>query len=295
MSQNTEASGGRTRNLRALGSIMGAALAPPVLVVALAYYFAVKRQEALALHFGIDTSVLGYSTQDYLLRGGDALFLVLLFASLTGLVAIAAHVALTRHAQATWPVGRLRATSIALEVVGVLLLVVGLVGVFEPLPLNMFVRSLSFGAGIVLLAYGVYFAGRVRGAGFFQPDGREFDPLLVTSLALMGVVVFLSVFWATKDLAQALGRGQARRLERSLSTQPGAIVYSARRLYLPGASEAALSGGGYGFQYTGLRLLVRSAGKYFLVPDGWSRTNGVVVVLKDDESMLIEFTRGRGR
>src|SRR5215212_3172119 len=172
MSQNTEASGGRTRNLRALGSIMGAALAPPVLVVALAYYFAVKRQEALALHFGIDTSVLGYSTQDYLLRGGDALFLVLLFASLTGLVAIAAHVALTRHAQATWPVGRLRATSIAFEVVGVLLLVVGLVGVFEPLPLNMFVRSLSFGAGIVLLAYGVYFAGRVRGAGFFQPDGR---------------------------------------------------------------------------------------------------------------------------
>jgi hypothetical protein len=296
MSEEPDAVGASTRNLRALVSILGAAAAPPAVVVALAYYFAVKRQQTLALHFGIDTSVLGYSTKDYLLRGGDALFLALLFASLTGLVAIAAHVALTRHAEATWPAARLRATSVALEVVGAVLLVIGLVAVFEPLPLNIVVRSLSFGVGIVLLAYGVYFGGRVRGAGFFHQTGpRELDPLLVTSLALIGVVVFLSVFWATKDLAQALGRGQARRLERSLSTQPGAIVYSERRLYLPGVSEAALSGGGYRFRYTGLRLLVRSAGKYFLIPDGWSRASGVVVVLRDDESMRVEFTRGRDR
>jgi uncharacterized membrane protein len=295
MSETSEA-GGRTRNLRALVSMLGAAAAPPALVVAIAYYFAVKRQEALALHFGIDTSVLDYSTQDYLLRGGDALFLMLLFVSLTGLVAIAAHLALTRHAEASWPAARLRATSVALEVVGAVLLVVGLVAVFEPLPVNIVVRSLTFGAGIVLLAYGVYFGGRARGTGFFyQPGRREFDPLLVTSLALIGVVVFLSVFWATKDLAQGLGRGQARRLERSLSAQPGAIVYSERRLYLPGVSETELTGGGYRFRYTGLRFLVRSSGRYFLIPERWSRAGGAVVVLRDDESMRVEFTRGRGR
>jgi hypothetical protein len=186
--------------------------------------------------------------------------------------------------------------SVALELVGAVLLVVGLVAVFEPLPLNILVRSLSFGAGIVLLAYGVYFGGRVRGAGFFhQPARKELDPLLVTSLALIGVVVLLSVFWATKDLAQALGRGQALRLERSLSTQPGATVYSERRLYLPGVPEAALSSGGYQFRYIGLRLLVRSADRYFLIPNGWSRARGVVIVLKDNESIRVEFTRGRGR
>jgi hypothetical protein len=296
MNTEPQATGARTRNLRALASIVGAAAAPPALVIALAYYFAVKRQETLALHFGIDTSVLEYSTQDYLLRGGDTLFLALLFASLTGLVAIAAHVALTRHAEATWRPARLRATSLALEIVGAVLFVIGLVAVFEPLPLHDVVRSLSFGAGILLLAYGVYLGGRVRGSGFFHQPGRgEFDPLLVTSLVLIGVVVFLSVFWATKDLAQALGRGQARRLERSLSTQPGAIVYSERRLHLPGVSEAALDGGGYRFRYAGLRLLVRSAGRYFLIPERWSRGRGVVVVLRDDEGMRVEFTRGRGR
>src|SRR5262245_65274431 len=114
MSDDADAAGASPRNLRALASIVGAAAAPPVLVVALAYYFAVKRQETLALHFGIDTSVLDYSTQDYLLRGGDTLFLLLLFASLTGLVAIVAHVYLTRHAQASWPDATLRAATVAL-------------------------------------------------------------------------------------------------------------------------------------------------------------------------------------
>jgi hypothetical protein len=134
----------------------------------------------------------------------------------------------------------------------------------------------------------------VRGGGFFhQADRQDLDPLLVASLALIGVVVFLSVFWATKDLARALGRGQARTLERSLARQPGATVYSERRLYLPGVHEAALSGGGYRFRYTGLRLLVRSGGRYLLIPDGWTHARGVALVLSDDDSMRVEFTRGR--
>ncbi|MET0608165.1 MAG: hypothetical protein ABW045_05365, partial [Gaiellaceae bacterium] len=132
-----------TRNLRALASVVGAAAAPPTLVIALAYYFAVKRQEALALHFGVDTSVLGYSTQDYLLRGGDALFLALLFVSLTGLLAIAAHVFLTQQAAVRWSAAQLRATSVAMVVVGAVLLIGGLVAVFQPLPLNVLLQSLS--------------------------------------------------------------------------------------------------------------------------------------------------------
>jgi hypothetical protein len=170
------------------------------------------------------------------------------------------------------------------------------VAVFEPLPLNVVLGSLSLGVGIVLLAYGIYFEGKARGAGFFHRPGREGpDLLLVATVALIGVVVFLSIFWATKELAQALGRGQARQLERSLSSRPGAIVYSDRRLYLPGVSESELTGGGYRFRYAGLRLLVRSAGKYLLIPEGWSRASGVVILLNDDDSIRVEFTRGQSQ
>jgi uncharacterized membrane protein len=281
------------RNFHSLLRVAGAVAAPPATVVALAYYFAVKRQQTLAMYFGIDISVLGFSTQDYLLRGGDALFLVLLFVSLLALAAILAHRALTMRATAE----RLRKVSIWVRAVGTVLLATGLVAVFEPLPFSphFLFRSLSFGAGIVLLAYGAYLAARSGAFSLFGGDGRlKPDMLLTTSVVLVGVVAFLSLFWATKDLAQALGRGQARQLEKGISARPGAIVYSTRRLYIaaPGVSETALSGGGYRFRYTGLRLLVRSDGKYFLIPDQWSRATGVVVVLADDANSRVDFTRG---
>jgi hypothetical protein len=283
-----------SRSFQSLFRVAGAVAAPPATVVALAYYFAVKRQQALALYFGIDTSVLDFSRQDYLLRGGDALFLVLLFVSLLTLAAILAHKALTMRADAEL----LRRVSIWLRAVGALLLAIGLVAVFEPLPFNphFLFRSLSFGAGIVLLAYGTYLAARSGAFSLFGEEGRlKPDMLLTTSVVLVGVVAFLSLLWATKDLAQALGRGQARELERAISARPGAIVYSTRRLYISssGVSETALSGDGYRFRYTGLRLLVRSGGKYFLIPDQWSRATGVVVVLADDANSRVDFTRGR--
>jgi hypothetical protein len=292
--RSTPPTGSASRSFETLLRVAGAVAAPPATVIALAYYFAVKRQQTLALHFGIDTSVLGFSTQDYLLRGGDALFLVLLFASLLGLAGILAHTALTRRADGD----RLRRASIWLRAVGAALLATGLVAVFEPLPLSphFLFRSLSFGAGIVLLAYGTYLAGRSNAGSLFGGDsGAQPDMLLVTSIVLVAVVAFLSIFWATKDLAQALGRGQARQLENAISAQPGAIVYSERRLYIaaPGVTETALPAGGYRFRYTGLRLLVRSGGKYFLIPDQWSRATGVVVVLADDANSRVDFTRGR--
>lgn len=286
------------RNMRALGSFLGAAAAPPAAVTALAYYFAVKRQEALALHFGIDPSVLGFSTQDYLLRGGDALFLLALFASLTGLAVIRAHTWVMQRAEdeafARWA----RRVGTTLQVLGAAVLVVGVLAVFAPLPFPHFLfRSLSLGLGIVALAYGRYLRGRLPVRGHAAAGrGREPSWVPATNIVLVAVVALLSVFWATKDLAQALGRGQALELERSLSARPGTIVYSERPLHISaeGTSETALAAGeGFRFRYGGLRLLVRSGGRYFLVSDRWTRTRGVVVVIADDPSVRIEFTRGR--
>jgi hypothetical protein len=51
----------------------------------------VKRQESLDLYFGIGRSVFGFSTQDYLLRGMDALFPALLIIILTALAGLQLH------------------------------------------------------------------------------------------------------------------------------------------------------------------------------------------------------------
>ena len=75
---------------------IGTTLLPPATLAAIAYYFAVKRQQTLALYFGIDPSVLGFTTEDYLLRSGDALFLLALAGALVGLGAIHGHAAVTK-------------------------------------------------------------------------------------------------------------------------------------------------------------------------------------------------------
>lgn len=292
------------RSLRGVLPTLGAVAAPPTAVIGIAYYFSVKRQETLAHHFGIDNSLLGYSTQDYLLRGADAIFLLLLFSALVGLVAIQLHLAVMRAHDGPHTVWLMR-VSVALRVVGAVLLVAGLAAVFRPLPVepHFVLRSLSFGIGIVLIAYGVYLAGTLRsGSAGSERSGRagreesgDSSWMSSVSVVLVAVVLLLSVFWTTKDLAQALGRDQARDLERALATRPAAVVYSDRRLHIDASdvTETRLAGeDGYRFRYAGLRLLVRSGGNYFLVPDSWSRSDGVVVVLPDTDMLRVEFSPG---
>jgi hypothetical protein len=48
----------------------------------------------------------------------------------------------------------------------------------------------------------------------------------------------------------------------------------------------------YPYRYSGLRLLVMSGGKYFLVPDGWTRASGAVLVIPDTPDIRVEFSPG---
>src|SRR5690348_12442394 len=49
-------------------------VAPPTLVVALAFWFGWRLTNTRSEYFGIDSSTLGFSTSDYLLRSADAIF-----------------------------------------------------------------------------------------------------------------------------------------------------------------------------------------------------------------------------
>jgi hypothetical protein len=106
----------------------------------------------------------------------------------------------------------------------------------------------------------------------------------------------LSLFWAMSEYAGALGRGRAERLEAGLSSRPSVVVFSKERLNLsaPAVEETALAGSesSFRFSYSGLRLLIRSGGKYFLLPDGWTRDTGVAVVLPDTDELRFEFAPG---
>ncbi|HEY2209483.1 MAG TPA: hypothetical protein VGH26_09350, partial [Gaiellaceae bacterium] len=59
---------------RRVAGLIVAVVAPVTLITALAYYFGYRRESAFAGYFGIDPSALGFTTNDYVLRSVDALF-----------------------------------------------------------------------------------------------------------------------------------------------------------------------------------------------------------------------------
>jgi hypothetical protein len=269
--------------------LVGFVLAPPTLVTALAFYMGWKLTEARALYFEIDPSALGFSTQDYLLRSTDALFAPLGAILVLALVAARALV-LTRRALADPDASRrerMRMLARGAVVVGALLFVFGALALFDLLwftPPDL-VQSASSGVGIALLAYGVYVGDRLgeRTSGRFE-------------LVLVGLLVVLSAFWSVSDYADAQGRRRARELAMHLDSRPRVIVFAPHRLDLPGSvTERPIEAGdaAYRYRYSGLRLLVRSDGRYFMVPDRWQKGDGRAIVLADSPSLRFEFGAGQ--
>jgi hypothetical protein len=75
------------------------------------------------------------------------------------------------------------------------------------------------------------------------------------------------------------------------------ILYSVQPLGLdgPGVDYTSLPAdpSRFRFRYSGLKLLVRSGGKYFLVPAGWSSRSGApTFAIPDGDDIRVEFQPG---
>jgi hypothetical protein len=282
--------------------VVTAIVASTTLFSALLFYFGWIRTNALFQYFGVDATVLGFTTQDYLLRSTEALYVPLGTLLVVGLAGVWAHGQLE-----AWLAGRRRGevprpTALAVGVVGVVGLALfarGVAGVAVPrLSHDSFlVTPVCLGLGTILGAYAQWLWRRLR-----QPPARNGGasrprwPDLV-GLGLVAMLVVLSLFWATTDYARAYGRGRAVAYARDLAVRPGVVIYSAERLFLqgPGVRELALPAGqraGYRYRYSGLRLLTEAHGRLFLLPAGWTTADGAAIVLAGDGKLRVEFTRG---
>lgn len=100
----------------------------------------------------------------------------------------------------------------------------------------------------------------------------------------------LSLFWNVSHYAVSKGRTLAATVERMLPGRPGVIIYSEKRLYLQApVVETTLDpeNAAYKYAYSGLKLLFRSDGKYFLRPsDPVSRVN---ILIPDGPAIRVEL------
>jgi hypothetical protein len=285
--------------MRGALEVVGLVIAPATLVTALAFYFGWVLTNSRASYFGLDASALGYSIQDYLLRSADALFVPLGAACIVALGIVLLHTHVMRQLTDPGPRARLRLAARTAAVIGGVLFTLGTVAVFEPLsfsPYYLFPPA-SPGIGITLLAYTAYLLGRLN--AIERPHSAPpADPRRhAIMFGLVCLLIVLSSFWTASTYAQALGRGRAAQAAATLSTRPHVAVFAPRRLFIEadGVVEHRLTGdnSAYRYRYSGLRLLMRSGGKYFLLPDSWARATGIAIVLGDSPDYRFEFTAGR--
>ncbi|RAN76388.1 hypothetical protein B5P43_22500 [Bacillus sp. SRB_336] len=110
--------------------------------------------------------------------------------------------------------------------------------------------------------------------------------------ALVFTLVTLLMFWGTADFAQAVGRGLAVQVEQGVGSMPRVTLFSRAKLAIgaPNVTERSLGTSAAPlYSYLGLRLLVVSGGRFFLLHDGWTLRSGTVVVLPDDDTIRVEL------
>jgi hypothetical protein len=280
-SKTTDESG-----VRAALDIAGKVLAPAGVLTAVLYYFGYLREQALLGHFGIDLGTAGFSTTDYVVRSAETLFVPLIVVLLATVGAVLAHHALA-YVLTMLRLERQRVVWLVIFALAVLLLVVGAVGVHRRADpaVGSLVGPLALGGGVILLQYAL------DGPGPEILPAAVSSPLANTRLVrrtATAALVLIAIFWATANLAHRRGDEAAQLIEASLPLQSQAVVYSNYRLQItgPGVGLAVLAPAEaqHRFRYNGLRTLLHSGGRWFLLPVGWTADNGATVVLLPDNS-----------
>jgi len=266
----------------------------PVLsvVTALLVYFGWARSDQQARAMGLDVSLFGFTTQDYVLRSVNTLYLPLLVCCAVALGWLTVHWFLVRRLAdpaARRPRYRRAGTALLAGGLGaatVALIVAAADSSGVPLLLPMLVAL-----GTTVARYGSWLREVAGPAPSIFPAWQ-----LASRTVLTGAIVALAMFWQLSIYAQhVVGEGYALRLAATTTTLPRATAFSDAPLGIdaPGVREEAVpSPAGDGqtrFRTSGLRLLVQSGGRLFFLHDGWAPGAGTVVVLPDDDTVRWQF------
>ena len=283
--------------LRSVVEIVSLVLAPASLLSALLFYFGWTYTNSRALYFGIDPSTFGYTTQDYLLRSVDPIFIPLGTLLLVAVILLYVHSILVRCIGDGRHRRLLTGIVVALAAVGCSSLVAGLIGVSSGAVFGQtfLVTPLSLCVGIGAVAYADYLHGRLS-AG--HDRARHRDPgarrLASAGTILVALFIVLNLFWAVRDWADAVGRGRASELAAMVPYRPGVVVYSKSDLHIdaPGVNvtEVGDAESAYRFRYDGLSMLIYSSHKYFLVATQSPPAAPTTIILPDRDDLRLEFT-----
>ncbi len=313
--------------IRRFGALFGAVVAPTSFITGLLYYFGLNQAYWFYASFGVDATMLGLGTIDYLVISVDSLFVPMVVTAAAGLAAFWGHDLLRARLAAGARPHMLRLLVPTLGGVGCLLAAGGFWSVLDNdffLRAHLAAAPLCLAVGVVLLAYALQVRRSLPAAAEAtasddgdaeagppapaEPSDEPPAPVpsasrqqasarpewaVLAEWAVTFVLVGLSLIWAASDYAAAVGRGRAEHLASQLPTSTIAVLRSTRSLGIdaPGVRELRCRGAGsaYPYRYEGLVLVIQSADQYVLLPKNWTPTTGVALVLPRTDSVRLEF------
>jgi hypothetical protein len=262
--------------------VAGQFVAPASLLAGLLFYWGFFHARGFCQYFGIDSSVLGLSTTDYVMRSADGLFVPLAAYGAVALAIIWTWAVLpARIKNAQWP-GRILAT---VSIVAIALILNGLSRLQFSTPLNtkpFWLAPTCVIAGL-LLAF-VVVRHRRRSA---RADGFGTRPSAPFEWAVIVLLVGGSFFWFATDYSLRVGVGRAVAWERStLPTAPGITVFTEKALGVTAAgvtvTRCADPAAAYHYRYDGLVLVMTAGDNLVAVPRTWNHASGTAIVLPRD-------------
>ncbi|MGW6499275.1 hypothetical protein [Nonomuraea angiospora] len=283
---------GSGQDLAGVGRLLAQIVTPTTLIASALMYFGSVRLSRMYAALGVNSSVLSFTPQDYVLRSVHVadqpamLFLLVLLVLI--LAAPFANDRLIRFT--TWHRMATVWTGAALAVLGAVSIVAFLAAIFHWLKNwgpPLLVQSLLLDLGAALLFYSTYLFTVLLTGPVVSTTGR------IVQRTVLVVLILLSFFWMVDDRARQAGEADAKGLKEHPEQLVGVVVYAPRRLNLedPGIREIPLTdpNAEFRYKYTGLRLLIESNGQYFVVSVCWPTTAGTrAIALPADGSIRLE-------
>jgi hypothetical protein len=278
--------------------IAGSIVAPTTLLTSLLFYFGLLYTHWFYDYFGVNSTVLGFTSTDYLTTSVDALFVPITMIAGIGLLVIWGHT-LLRTLLAAFRARIVRVLTPTTAATGLALSAIGLWAILSPNQTviekhYVAVSPLSLAAGVLLLTYAFHLRRVTLTSKSNAPNMRP-DWLAIAEWGVVFMLVGISLFWAATDYSSEVGKIRAHKYEMELSTKPSVVLYSAQSLSLhaAGVREVACENpdAAYRFRYEGLKLVRQAGDRYLFLPATWSRTDGAAIVMPRNDSLRLEFTR----
>ena len=275
--------------------VLAGIVAPTTILAALFLYFGYVWTDSFYEFYGVDAATLQFSTQDYMLRSAQALYIPVGAIVLLGLLLLWLHPAVTsrllrgrRRPWFPWVMKLVVGLGIALLVAGV-----GVTVVPGVLPQNSLLGPLSILLGVLLITYSRAYLSEPPTRGRYANGFRE-----NATKGFLLAVVTLCMFWLANSFAQQYGKGMAVNLSQQITLRPAVIMDTTESLFLqlPGVEESVLpqatESQKYHYRYRGLRLLAQAGNRMFFVPSDWLPGSGQVLMLSTEDDIRLQFAAG---